>query len=177
MSAVTSGIDAGSMTALMTPVALRELDATDTDVLDEVFAGMSAESRFQRYLTPMPVLHPQARRALSAVDGCRHVGVVALVHGEAIGIARMIGLGARRAELAVEVVDDWQGFGVGTRLALWIRDRAATLGYTELVAETSAGNHRAQALMRRVFPDHTAHREGTDIVFTFSLDQAHPVVA
>lgn len=177
MSADTSGDHSGSMTSLMIPVALRELDSTDTDVLDEVFAGMSAESRFQRYLTPMPVLHAQARRTLTAVDGCRHVGVVALAHGEAIGIARMIGLGARRAELAVEVVDDWQGLGVGTRLALWIHDRAAQLGYSELVAETSAGNHRAQALMRRVFPDHTAHREGTDIVFVFSLASVHPVVA
>jgi len=172
----------------MIPVALRELDATDSDLLDEVFAGMSAESRFLRYLTPMPVLHEQARRVLTAVDGCRHVGVVALADGEAIGIARIISLpgrgagpwaatSTRRAELAVEVADDWQGFGVGTRLALWIRDRAAQLGYTELVAETSAGNHRAHALMRRVFPDHAAHRDGTDIVFTFSLDQAHPVVA
>lgn len=161
----------------MIPVALRELDASDSDLLDEVFSGMSAESRFLRYLTPMPVLHEQARRVLTAVDGCKHVGVVALANGEAIGIARVISLGGRRAELAVEVADDWQGFGVGTRLALWIRDRAAQLGYTELVAETSAGNHRAHALMRRVFPDHAAHRDGTDIVFTFSLDQAHPVVA
>ncbi len=180
MSRNTSEDHAESMTSLMTAVALREIDATDADLLDEVFAGMSAESRFQRYLTPMPVLHPQARRALSAVDGCRHVGVVALVHGEAIGIARMIGLGparSGRAELAVEVVDAWQGYGIGTRLALWVRDRAIELGYTELVAETSAGNHRAQALMRRVFPDHEAHREGTDIVFTFSLASDHPVVA
>ena len=161
----------------MIPVALRELDATDSDLLDEVFSGMSAESRFLRYLTPTPVLHAQARRVLTAVDGCRHVAVVAMVHGEAIGIARMVGTGPRSAELAVEVVDDWQGFGVGTRLALWIRDRAVELGYTELVAETSAGNHRAHALMRRVFPDHAAHRDGTDIVFTFSLEQARPVVA
>ncbi|WP_187271970.1 GNAT family N-acetyltransferase [Aeromicrobium terrae] len=161
----------------MIPVALRELDATDGGLLDEVFAGMSAESRALRYLTPMPVLHEQTRRILSAVDGCRHVAVVALAHGEAIGIARMISLGGRRAELAVEVADDWQGLGVGTRLALWIRDRAARLGYTELVAESSARNHRAHALMDRVFPDHTAHREGTDLVFTFSLAPSRTDVA
>jgi GNAT superfamily N-acetyltransferase len=125
----------------------------------------------------MPVLHEQARRLLTAVDGCRHVGVVAMANGEAIGIARMISLGGRQAELAVEVVDEWQGLGVGTRLALWIRDRAARLGYTELEAETSAGNHRAHALMHRVFPDHAAHREGTDLVFTFSLASARSDVA
>lgn len=177
MSAPTSDGHRGSMPRRMIPVALRELDATDSGLLDEVFAGMSAESRYLRYLTPMPALHAQTRRVLTAVDGCRHVAVVALAHGEAIGIARVISLGGRRAELAVEVVDDWQGLGVGTRLAVWIRDRAARLGYTELEAETSAGNHRAHAIMHRVFPDHAAHREGTDLVFTFSLDQAHPDVA
>jgi GNAT superfamily N-acetyltransferase len=165
------------MNRRMIPVGLRELDATDTDLLDEVFSGMSAESRYQRYLTPMPVLHDQTRRVLAAVDGCRHVGVAALVNGEAIGIARIISLGGRRAELAVEVADDWQGFGVGTRLARWIRDRAARLGYTELVAQSSAGNHRAHAVMHHVFPDHVAHRDGTDIIFTFSLGAAHAVVA
>jgi len=177
MSAGTLAAHAGSMTRRMIPVALRELHVTDADLLDEVFSAMSDESRFLRYLTPMPVLHEQTRRVLTAVDGCRHVAVVALANGEAVGIARMISLGGPQAELAIEVADDWQGLGIGTRLALWIRERAARLGYTELVAETSAGNHRAHALMHRVFPDHAAHREGTDLVFTFSLDQAHPDVA
>ena len=158
-------------------VELRELDTSDGDVLDEVFAGMSDESRFLRYLTPMPTLHAQARRALTAVDGGTHVAVVALADGKAIGLARFISLGRHRAELAVEVVDAWQGRGVGTRLGLWIRDRAAALGYTELVAETSAGNGRAQALTRKVFPDHVARREGTVIVFTIPLGSIHPTAA
>ena len=158
-------------------VELRELTTSDHDVLDEVFAGMSDESRFLRYLTPMPTLHPQARRVLTSVDGCAHVAVVALANGKAIGIARLIGLDGRRAELAVEVVDAWQGQGVGTRLGLWIRNRAATLGYTELVAETSYENGRAQALTRKLFPDYTARREGTVIVFTLPLDFIRPTAA
>ena len=106
-------------------VELREFNASDGDVLDEVFAGMSEESRYLRYLTPMPTLHDQARRALIAVDGCGHVAVAAFVDGQAIGLARVIGMGGGRAELALEVVDAWQGRGVGTKLGLWIRDRAS----------------------------------------------------
>jgi GNAT superfamily N-acetyltransferase len=158
-------------------IELRELDASDGDILDEVFAGLSDESRFLRYLTPMPTLHPQARRVLTSVDGRTHVAVAAFADGRAIGLARVIGLDGHRAELAVEVVDAWQGRGVGTRLGHWIRDRASALGYTELVAETSAGNSSAQALTRKVFPDHVAHREGTVIVFTMPVASIHPTAA
>ncbi len=158
-------------------VELREFNASDGDVLDEVFAGMSEESRYLRYLTPMPTLHAQARRALIAVDGCGHVAVAAFVGGQAIGLARVIGMGGGRAELALEVIDAWQGRGVGTKLGLWIRDRAAALGYTELIAETSSGNARAQALTRKIFPGSAARREGTSIVFTLPLDAIHPTAA
>ncbi len=158
-------------------IELRELNASDGDVLDEVFAGMSDESRFLRYLTPMPTLHPQARRVLTAVDGCCHVAVVAYADGKAIGLARLVNLGAGRAELAVEVVDAWQGRGVGTRLGLWIRDRAAELGFTDIVAEMSAENSRALTLTRKVFPDYVARREGTVIVFTMPVGSIRPTAA
>ena len=177
MSADTSGEHARLMVFNTGAVELREFDASDGNVLDEVFAGMSTESRFQRYLTPMPTLPDQARRVLTAVDGRAHVAVLALAGGKAIGIGRLIGVSGHRGELAFEVVDAWQGRGVGTRLGLWLRERAATLGYTELVAETSAGNSRAQAIIRKVFPAHVARREGTVIVFTIPVDSIHPTAA
>jgi GNAT superfamily N-acetyltransferase len=158
-------------------VVLREYNASDGDVLDEVFAGLSVESRYLRYLTSSPSLPAEARRVLGAVDGCCHVAVVAFADGHAIGIARLIELDQDRAELAVEVVDAWQGRGVGTRLGSWIRDRAAGLGYSELVAETSAGNVRAHAMIRTIFPDVTARREGTAIVFTLPVDSIRPTAA
>ena len=61
--------------------------ASDCGVLDEVFAGMSDESRFLRYLTPMPSLPAQARRILLALDCCSHVAVAAFADGQAIGLA------------------------------------------------------------------------------------------
>ena len=165
------------MVQITEAVTLRELDATDGDVLDAVFAGLSHESRFLRYLTQMPSLPAQTRRILTKLDGRSHVAVGAFADGRAIGLARFVGLDDFRAEIAVEVVDDWQGRGIGTRLALWIRERAASFGYTELIAETSAGNSGAQALTRKVFPGHTARREGTVLVFTLPVDAIHPSAA
>ena len=177
MSADTSGEQARLMVLNTGTIELRELDASDGHVLDDVFAGLSDESRFLRYLTPMPTLPAQARRILLALDCCSHVAVAAFADGQAIGLARLVGLDEHRAELAVEVVDDWQGRGVGTQLGLWIRDRASSLGYTELVAETSAGNHRAQAMIRRIFPDFTGRREGTVLVFTMPVGSLRPSAA
>ena len=169
MSADTSGAHARLMVLNTGAVVLREYNASDGAVLDEVFAGLSTQSRYLRYLTSSSALPDQARRVLTAVDGRRHVAVVAFADGKAIGIARLIGLDGHRAELAVEVVDAWQGRGVGTRLGTWIQDRAAGLGYSELVAETSAANVRAHALTRKLFPDFTARRAGTAIVFTLPV--------
>jgi GNAT superfamily N-acetyltransferase len=177
MFAGTSGEHARFMVDHTAAIELRELNASDGAVLDEVFAGMSDESRFLRYLTPMPTLHPQARRVLTAVDGCCHVAVVAYADGKAIGLARLVGQGGRRAEFAVEVVDAWQGRGIGTKLGLWIRDRAAALGFTDLVAEVSAENGRALALTRKVFPDHVTRREGTVIIFTIPVRSVRPTAA
>ena len=177
MSAATSGEHARGMVIDTGAIELREFNTSDGDVLDEVFAGMSDESRFLRYLTPMPTLRPQARRVLTAVDGCCHIAVVAYADRKPIGLARLVHQGGRRGEFAVEVVDAWQGRGIGTMLGLWIRDRAAELGFTEIVAETSAENRGAQALTRKVFPDHVARREGTVIVFTTPVGSIHPTAA
>ncbi len=160
---------APNATGMTHAVVLRELTASDGGVLDEVFAGMSVESRYLRYLTTMPTLPSQARRVLSGVDGCTHVAVGAFVGGRAVGLARAISLGEGRAELALEVVDAWHGRGVGSMLALWIRDRTAALGYTALVADTAAGNVAAQALTRRIFPDFTVRRQGTVLEFTMPV--------
>ncbi|HWN29191.1 MAG TPA: hypothetical protein VNP37_19660, partial [Actinomycetospora sp.] len=97
-------------------VVVRELGPGEQQVLDVVFAGLSDQSRYLRFHSPVPRLVPAVRRALAAVDGHRHVALVAVAGREPIGIARCIDLGSGRAELAVEVVDAWHGRGVGTLL-------------------------------------------------------------
>ncbi len=161
----------------MSPVDLRELGPDDGQVLDRVFAGLSDESRYLRYLAPMPVLPPTSRRILTAVDGTRHQAVGAFVRGEPIGIARLIALDSGRAELALEVVDAWQGRGVGTQLGRWVADRAVQLGYTELVAETAGENRGAHALLRKLVPDLRTTRDGRLIVFTLPLPVASAAAA
>ena len=173
MSADTSGEHARLMVFTTGAVELREFNASDGHVLDEVFAGLSAESRFLRYLTAMPALPDQARSVLTSVDGIAPTSLsLAVADGKAIGIGRLIGL--RRASRRARV----------SRSSTRGRDAASAPGsrsgsaiaplrwaHTELVAETSARQRRASSahsarssrLTRRARPP-TGNRAGDRIL-------------
>jgi RimJ/RimL family protein N-acetyltransferase len=152
-----------------TIVTLRELGAGEYDVLDAVFDGLSADSRVLRFLGPVPELVPAVRHALAAVDGRRHLAVAAFAGGRPIGIARLVGEGPGRAELAVEVVDDWQGRGVGSRLVRAVLDRGRAVGVTTVVADVLAENAAARRLAAALFPGLPGRADGTEVAFTADL--------
>jgi GNAT superfamily N-acetyltransferase len=148
---------------------IRELGADDGDVVDVVFAGLSPRSRYLRFQSHLTELSAGTRRSLTALDGRTHVALAAFVQGAPVGIVRIIDLGRGRAELAVEVVDRWQGCGVGTQLLQAARDRAAAMGYRELVGEVLAVNGAVQGALRRVFGVVRVRRDGADITVTMPV--------
>jgi hypothetical protein len=95
-------------------IRVRALAAGDAATLDAVFDGLSARSRYLRFHSPRPRLTTNVRRRLLDVDGDRHspwpprCGPAAVVP---IGIGRVLRIAPGVGELAVEVVDDWQGRG------------------------------------------------------------------
>jgi hypothetical protein len=105
--------------ALGVPVTLRDgsrirlrQSGSDTDLLRRGFARLSSESRYRRFLTPVPELSQKTVRYLTELDHHDHEAIVALdATGEGIGIARYIRDPHRpeAAEIAVTVIDAWQG--------------------------------------------------------------------
>ena len=160
-------VDAATIRSL---VRIRELGPGDGDVVDVVFAGLSPRSRYLRFQFPVAELSAATRRSLTALDGCRHGALAAFVQGCPIGIVRIIDLGDGRGELAVEVVDRWQGCGVGTQLLQAARDRAAGLGYRELVGEMLVVNAAVHAALRRVFRLTGVRRDGSELTITMLVD-------
>ena len=156
--------------AVTSRVSIRELGPADGDVVDVVFAGLSPRSRYLRFHGPVAELSAATRRSLTALDGRTHVALAAFAQGRPIGIVRIIDLGDGRGELAVEVVDRWQGCGAGSQLLQAARDRAAELGYRELVGEMLAVNAAAHAALRRVFPDMRVRRDGVELTITMAVD-------
>jgi GNAT superfamily N-acetyltransferase len=162
-------VDTAAVTSL---VQIRELGSGDGDVVDVVFAGLSARSRYLRFQAPVAELSAATRRSLTELDGRTHVALAAFAKGRPIGIVRIIDLGGRRGELAVEVVDGWQGCGVGTRLLRAARERAVGLGYRELVGEMLVVNAAALKALRRVFRGTRVRRGGSELTITMPLDDA-----
>lgn len=154
-------------------IRLRPLRRGETAVVDTVFDGMSAHSRHLRFHGPRPRLTEAMRRALTDVDGVRHVALVteAVVDGtpEPIGIGRLVGIGDGTAEVAFSVVDAWHGRGVGRRLLVALRHRAIDLGFARIVAHVMVGNRAADRLLWSVLPEGSATRTGMAFEFAAPL--------
>ena len=134
-------------------VELRPLRPDDSAAVLAVFAGMGLHSRELRFLASKSGLTEADVQHLTAVDGWNHVGVLAMARRDRpIGIARFIRDRADQdsAEVAVEVVDDWQGRGVGTQLLLELRQRAVDAGVRRLKVFVSPDNSAVHRLLARM---------------------------
>jgi GNAT superfamily N-acetyltransferase len=120
----------------------------------QVFEGLSERSRRLRFLGPKPVLREAELDRLVDVGCCGRQAVVATdpATGDAVGIARYVRLGAdlQTAEVAFEVVDAWQGRGVGKQLVHALRGLARGEGILRFRALVAHGNEPALALVRGV---------------------------
>ncbi|MGC4110115.1 MAG: GNAT family N-acetyltransferase [Nocardioides sp.] len=134
-------------------VELRLLDPGDGETVLQVFEGLGDRSRALRFLTAKPRLTAADLRQLTAVDQRDHVAVVAhsTLDGRAVGIARFVrdADDPGSADVAVAVVDAWQGIGLGTMLTQDLVERALALGVHRFTMAMSSQNEAAVRLLHR----------------------------
>ena len=95
-------------------VRVRQAHRSDRELLLRGFERLGPESRYRRFLAPMPQLSEAMVRYLTEVDHHDHEAIVALDEtGEGIAVVRYVRGTERRdaAEFAVTVIDDWQRRG------------------------------------------------------------------
>jgi RimJ/RimL family protein N-acetyltransferase len=163
----------GVMTVASDTLIVRPLRRGERGAVAAVFAGLSERSRFFRFLAPVRELAPRQLEHLADVGCCGREAVVATEPATAapVGIARYVRDDERpdTAEVAFEVVDAWQGRGVGTRLAQALARRAARDGVHRFEATVASDNTRALALLRSLGPVERAVRDGTTLELTIAL--------
>jgi RimJ/RimL family protein N-acetyltransferase len=144
----------------------------DRRTVEAVFAGLSERSRRLRYLGPMPELPPRHVERLADVGRCGREALVATDRdsGEPIGIARYVREQDGAAEVAFEVVDAWQGRGIGTRLVGELACRAARDGIRRFHATVAGENRAALALLKRLGTIERRTWEGGTLVLTVRLE-------
>src|ERR1019366_6985494 len=102
-------------------------------------------------------------RYLAEIDHHDHEALIALDEetGEGIGVARYVCDQDRPevAEVAVTVIDDWQGRGLGTLLLEVISARAREEGITTFTALMLATNEEMMDLLKRLDPVRIVDRE------------------
>ena len=125
-------------------VLIRQVRSTDAPLVADGFARLSAASRQMRFLGVKKDLSAAELRYLTDVDHHDHEALVALdrAGGQGVGIARYVRDAGdpQAAEIAVTIVDDWQGRGLGTELLARLSDRARAEGIRRFTALTDAEN-------------------------------------
>jgi RimJ/RimL family protein N-acetyltransferase len=153
-------------------VLIRPVGAADAPLLADGFARLSARSRQMRFLRTKNELSPAELRYFTEIDHHDHeaLGAVDRANGRGVGVARYVRSteDAQTAELAVTVVDEWQGRGLGTELVAQLAERAREEGIRRFSALVAADNVAVAGLARTVGAE-LVDRESATVVYEVPL--------
>ncbi len=157
-------------------VRIRQGRRADRELLLRGFQRLSPESRYRRFLAPMPRLPGAAVRHLTDIDHHDHEAMIALdeTGTEALGDAFYVRDPERSgaAEVAVTVVDDWQGRGLGTLLLEVISARAREEGVRTFTAWMLARNQEMMDLFHHLGPVQVLDREAGTVEIEVAIPAA-----
>ena len=146
-------------------VLIRPVHSADAPLLADGFARLSDASRQMRFLTKKKELSPTELRYFTNVDHHDHEALGALDHadGRGVGIARYVRdtEDPQAAEVAVTIIDDWQGRGLGTELLAQLSDRARSEGIRRFTALVAADNAAVAALLQNMSAELVRYGPGT----------------
>ena len=147
-------------------VLIRPVRSADAPLLADGFARLSDRSRRMRFLGPKDELTEAELRYFTDVDHHDHEALGALdrAGGSGVGVARYIRDrdDPHAAEIAVTVVDDWQGRGLGAELLAQLSGRACQEGIRRFTAAVAADNAAMAGLLRNFGGEQVSREFGTD---------------
>ena len=134
-----------------TEFEIRPIEPGDKAGLAAAVVQSSDGAIYRRFLNPHGRLTAAELRYLTEVDHRDHEALLAIdpSNSESVGVARYVRDPERRdsAEIAVAVLERWQGNGVGKALVHRLADRARDEGITRFTALMLADNRPMRHLL------------------------------
>jgi GNAT superfamily N-acetyltransferase len=160
-------------------VLLRPVRPSDRERVAEGFMALSPESRYLRCLRARKDPSPRELHFMTDCDGIDHfaIAVIALdeedTERDSVGIARFVRCmdDPEAAEIAITVMDDWQGRGVGGLLLRRLLAAMGERGYREARGVMHPDNG---GMRRLVDGTQDARRETEDGLIRFALPVPAP---
>jgi RimJ/RimL family protein N-acetyltransferase len=152
-------------------VTIRQIEPTDATLVRAFYDELSDRSRRLRFLVPTNELSDEDLRYLTEVDHKRHEAMVALEGERLVGVARYVRTPGDResAEVAVVVVDDRQGDGIGTGLLDRLTERARENGIVRYTALVSVDNDIVVSALERAGAERTGTTDEGEIEFAIEV--------
>jgi len=152
---------------------IRPIEPEDRAAFVKAYTRLGERSRYRRFLSPHGPLSGAEVRYFTEVDHHDHEALVAIdpVTAAGVGVARYVRsrTDPTTAEVAVAVVDDWQGRGVGTRLATALALRARHEGIHSFTAVMLAENELMLHLIQDLGEVRERHVESGTVQVTIDL--------
>ena len=135
-------------------IRIRALHVREADPVHALHARLSPETRYLRFLSPMPSLPDSFVPHLTSTDYRRHLAVIAedetAGRDEPVALASFGAVDDDTVEVAIVVQDEWQGHGVGTALVKVLLDAAEDRGFHRFVASMTSENLVMRKLLNRI---------------------------
>lgn len=153
-------------------VALRPEHAA---IVTAGFAKLSERSRYLRFFGPKRMLTETDLHRLLTQDGDERYAIAAVIDGadapEGIAIGRLARSerDPRTAEIAITVLDGYQGQGLGRLLLDRLQQAAREHGYRRIRGEVLAENRPMLALLRKAVPNLRTKLDGIVVEVEWDL--------
>jgi GNAT superfamily N-acetyltransferase len=161
-------------------LAIRPIRPRDKAAIVAGFERLSPESRYRRFFAPLQRLSARDLEYLTEVDHHDHEAVIGFdaATGDPVGVARYIRSDdPSEAEVAVTVIDDWQGRGAATALLDRLVVRARDEGIRHFLALVLTENKDAIELFERLAPSGSEHRRSASGHLELVIDLPEPGVS
>jgi len=165
---------------------LRLAGPGDRDALVAAFEQLSPESRFHRWLYVKRSFSEEELAEILAPENEDHVAIVAAELGpegeevSGIGMARFVRVpeDPEAAEIAITIVDAWQGLGIGRILLHRLLAAMSERGIPRAVGRLHVNNQRMRRLLDPYVPEGNFLREDATLVFEMQVpERDDPIMA